>query len=59
MRLKGDPAACKVILAHAPSLFLESTQMPTEPCQTTMSKPKFVGRLSKASDQPSLLLLIK
>ena len=56
---KGDAAVCKIILAHTPSQFLKSEEMPTEPCQATVSKTKIVGRLSKASDHPSLLLLIK
>lgn len=56
---KGDAAVCKNILAHKPSQFLKSEEMPTEPCQATVSKTKIVGRLSKASDHPSLLLLIK
>lgn len=60
MSLKGDPVAYKVILAHTPSQLLKSKQMSSKPCQTTQwVNQKCVRRLSKASDQPSLLLLIK
>lgn len=60
MSLKGDPVAHKVIFGPHPFTTLEiQTNVKQTLPDHTVSKPKCVRRLSKASDQPSLLLLIK